>query len=146
MMLVTWVTPKIFRREKRMQTFPSHKAIRVAEASIETAEVKVEVVRLGKKQMTLAVFRQIEVEDLLDPKTAELRGRVWGRVNYHVGYEHAPSSPHLHILWQKGDELRHGVVFKEPEKGSNYYRNVQAVTVTLERFSETLKQLINQLS
>ncbi|MGI9862735.1 hypothetical protein SDD30_15265 [Moorella naiadis] len=101
------------------------KNIKVSEAEIETVSVAVHVVRISGKQMTLAVFKQLAVEDLLDPRTGELKGVPWGWVNYHVHCPAArrrnsffvgPSSvhsyiPHLHVIWQKGDELRHAVVY-----------------------------------
>ncbi len=104
------------------------KNIKVSEAGIETVSVAVHVVRISGKQMTLAVFKQLAVEDLFDPRTGELRGIPWGWVNYHAacnvpnnvrtlslewaaGKVHGYGFNHLHVVWQKGEELRHAIVY-----------------------------------
>lgn len=72
---------------------------------IETLQVSVQVVRIGPKQMTQAVFRQLKNEALVVPDTLELRGVPWGTVNYTPG-DCPPISPHLHVIWQTGEDLR----------------------------------------
>lgn len=82
--------------------------ITTTEAVIKTASVEVRTLTLSGKQMTLAVFRQLLPEPLIDLETSELRGVPWGRVNY------CPSkcyqSSHLHVVWQKGSELRQSTI------------------------------------
>jgi hypothetical protein len=91
------------------------------EATISTATIAIKVLTLGKKQMTLAVFRQLKQEPLVDPTAVLL-----GTVNHFVG-ECAPTvftrgryhhncDPHLHVVWQKGQELRRSCVFREGDR------------------------------
>jgi hypothetical protein len=98
------------------------KQIEVSEATISTVTVEIKTVRVGKKQLTLAVFRQLVKEALLDPKTGELLGDPWGLVNYFWGPctngDHAvddllPPADHLHVVWQKGGLLRRACVWPE---------------------------------
>ncbi|SMB96310.1 hypothetical protein SAMN00808754_1446 [Thermanaeromonas toyohensis ToBE] len=96
-------------------------SIKVDEARIDTVSVAVHVIRIGGKEMTLSVFRQLPMEPLVDPNTGELAGIPWGRVNYHWGCNMAGTrvrfgapgtENHVHVVWQKGDELRHAVVYR----------------------------------
>jgi hypothetical protein len=61
--------------------------------------------------VTLAVFRQLPCEELVAPLAAELRGVPWGRVNYCV--KDCPESKHIHVVWQKGNELRRSVILPD---------------------------------
>lgn len=71
---------------KRLQTVESH----VTDITISTATVDIQVVRIGTKQMTLAVFRQLPSMDILDKK-GELVAPPWGWVNYETtGGEYGP--------------------------------------------------------
>jgi hypothetical protein len=79
------------------------------EATITTATVEVKSLTITGKQVTLSVFRQLLNEPLVDEETAELRGVPWGTVNYFWG-DCKPD--HLHVVWQKGDELRRACVYK----------------------------------
>lgn len=88
--------------------------IYVEEAHLHTVEVSIQTVRIGKKQMTLSVYKQLQREesftDIFEPK-----GQFWGRVNYCPGGvcgidpKRRPSR-HIHIVWQKGNELRRDYV------------------------------------
>lgn len=76
-------------------------------AAVTTATVDVQVLRIGAKQMTLAVFRQLHRDDAFD-------GPMWGTVNYCHRLFDWPCDPknpdwHQHIVWQDGNELRHGI-------------------------------------
>ncbi len=83
--------------------------ITVHEASVRTATVEVKTLTISGKQVTLAVFRQLMMEWLLDNERNQLRGEVWGWVNYHQR-ECADYGEHRHVVWQKGDELRQAIV------------------------------------
>jgi hypothetical protein len=78
------------------------------EATVRTATVEIKTLTVRGKQVTLSVFKQLPKEDLLNPETAELLGTAWGKVNYFWGDCH---NDHLHIVWQKGQELRRACVF-----------------------------------
>lgn len=87
--------------------------LKVQEASVKTASVEIKSLTVAGKQVTLAVFRQLKVEELII-EDCDLAGIPWGIVNYHWkdcagGYEH------FHVVWQKGDELRQApIVFNLP--------------------------------
>src|SRR6266496_1508798 len=100
------------------------------DVAITTLSIEVKVMKIGKRQVTLSVFRQLPEERIIDHLTGKLRGIPWGRVNYHVECSDAIPvltygqelirkvlqeegqkwvDPHLHIVWQKGNELRRAV-------------------------------------
>jgi len=78
------------------------------EAVVKTATVGIRTLTVSGKQVTLAVFRQLLNERLLDPYTADLAGVPWGRVNY---FPSPCAANHLHIVWQTGDNLRRACVY-----------------------------------
>ena len=80
-------------------------------ATVTTATIQVQALTIGKKQVTLAVFRQLEDEDIIKPLDASLGGEPWGRVNYHPD-KCADQKEHIHVVWQKGDELRRATVYE----------------------------------
>lgn len=82
-----------------------------SDVSIKQVEVSIQVLKIGNKQVTQAVFKQLLEEPLIHPDTGALQGDAWGRVNYHVGCEQ--ESEHLHIVWQKGNELRRAKVYED---------------------------------
>lgn len=97
----------------------SHKKINIEDAKIKTATITINAVSVSKKQMTLAVFRQIQVENIIDENTYQLRGLPWGLVNYYGkndlenlddGYYGAFGGKPIHVLWQKKDEFRRCVL------------------------------------
>lgn len=79
------------------------KVVSVDQAKLSKVSVEIQVVRVGGRQMTLAVFRQLKREPLIDWKTLQLRGVPWGWVNYHRGC--SDDVEHLHIVWQDGNRL-----------------------------------------
>lgn len=91
--------------------------ITVQQAEIRTATVEIKTLTISKKQVTLAVFRQIPVAGLIAPD-GTLNGVPWGTVNYHP--KCMTPKDHWHIVWQSGTELRHSVVYKDP--GFDYWR------------------------
>ena len=84
--------------------------IKVKDASVKTVAVEIRTLTISNKQVTLALFRQIKEESVLDWDTGGLCGIPWGTVNYHVGCDDDAYSGHIHVVWQKGDELRRDVV------------------------------------
>lgn len=79
--------------------------IDIREATVATAQITIETLKIGRKQVTLAVFRQLRSESVVDPLTTELLGPVWGRITYHPD-KCADDGEHIHLVWQKGDQLR----------------------------------------
>lgn len=80
-------------------------ALTTSDVAIKQAVVEIKVLKIGNKQVTQAVFKQLLEEHIIDPDTGKLQGDAWGRVNYHANCEHLPRE-HVHVVWQKGDELR----------------------------------------
>lgn len=79
------------------------KQLTTQNATITTAAVEVKTLTISGKQVTLAVFRQLRNEPLIDAG-GNLLGEPWGYVNYHPG-KCADSEPHRHVVWQRGNEL-----------------------------------------
>jgi hypothetical protein len=104
------------------------KPITTDDVAIETCSVELRVVRVGKKQMTLSVFRQIREEDCFDDEFRVV-GRPWGIVNYckcHSGH-----GEHHHVLWEQDGELRKCIVYKDGPKGRDWWNGNVIVEPTL---------------
>lgn len=56
--------------------------LNATETTITTASVTIRTLRVGTKQLTQAVFRQLPTRDLVDEDTLKILGTVWGWVNY----------------------------------------------------------------
>jgi len=85
-------------------------ALKTDEVSISAATVDIKVMRVGSKQLTLAVFRQLERDD-------DIQGPMWGWVNYHPDKCEHHYEEHRHIIWQKGNELRRATrIHRGPDK------------------------------
>lgn len=72
------------------------------QAVIHTASIDVKILRLNKRQLTLAVFRQLE-EELIFLADGSLRGLPWGKINY-TWKENRPGTA-FHVIYQVGDTL-----------------------------------------
>lgn len=90
------------------------RVINVRDAHIKTAAVEIKSLKVSGKQVTMGVFRQLLIEDVIDPETADLSGIPWGLVNY-FPKPCDRDTPHLHAVWQKGEELRRACVRSLPE-------------------------------
>ncbi|MFF4836585.1 hypothetical protein [Streptomyces sp. NPDC001315] len=82
-------------------------------ATITTATIQIQTLTIGKKQVTLAVFRQLPEEPLISDD-GTLNGEPWGRVNYHPAKCEGHAN-HWHIVWQQGSELLRATVVKTPD-------------------------------
>jgi len=98
--------------------------IATKEAALRTAMVEIKSLTVSGKQMTLAVFRQLLAEDVIDRATTTLRGVPWGTVNYFwkgcaVWDQDGDASRvgdndrHIHVVWQQGGELRRDCVYQD---------------------------------
>jgi hypothetical protein len=104
----------------------AERALSVEQVAISTATVQIKTLTLGRKQMTLSVFRQLPRLHPIDPATCELRGQPWGWVNYFWGdcrpvecneaAGHIVYGRHLHVVWQRGQELYRGCVHPDPQR------------------------------
>jgi hypothetical protein len=95
-----------------METNGAVRRITTQDAKIKTATVELKALVIDGKQVTLSVFRQFQNEDLIDLESGQLKGVPWGRVNYDPG-DCIANEKHLHVVWQKGSELRRACVREE---------------------------------
>jgi hypothetical protein len=93
-----------------------NKSLDVHTAELITAAVEVKTLTIRGKQVTLAVFRQLEEKPLL-LDDGSLAGIPWGRVNYHPD-KCADTGAHMHVVWQEGTELRRARVAMTPRFGT----------------------------
>lgn len=77
--------------------------IKVEEALVKTAQVEIRALTVNGRQVTQALFRQLQQEDCWNA-TFDLTGPLWGWINYHSGCVAAWT--HKHVIWQQGQELR----------------------------------------
>lgn len=81
-------------------------------AILKTAQVEIKALTVSGKQITLAVFRQLDKSSVIDIETKKLNGVIWGRVNYHP--DKCSNDPeHIHIIWQKGNFLFRDIVTEQ---------------------------------
>ncbi len=85
----------------------------VHNVQVRTATIAVNVLTLNERHMTLSVFRQIRLRDLIN-EDGTLNGQPWGFINYHA--DKCDKEPeHLHVLWQSGDDLFRATVDVKPK-------------------------------
>lgn len=88
----------------------------VQNAAITTASVEIKTLTVSGKQVTLAVFRQLQERPLV-LEDGTLAGQPWGVVNYHP--DKCSGDPaHWHVVWQEGSDLRRGTVSVVPVFGA----------------------------
>lgn len=113
--------------------------ITTEQATIRTASVEVKTLTLGKKQMTLSVFRQLPREHIMDPDTMTLRGTPWGIVNYFwdgCGYCKSDGE-HLHVVWEKGGRLFRACVGTLWQEDSDEVRGDPVALAAIDEDGET---------
>src|SRR5258706_13888217 len=81
------------------------KVLNIHNAKLKTASVEIKTLTIEGKQVTLAVFRQLEIKPLINKEKGFLNGIPWGRVNYHPDGCKDTFKDHYHIIWQAGTEL-----------------------------------------
>ena len=95
------------------------------DVTIKQEVVEVKVLKIGKRQVTQAVFKQLLKEPIIDPNTGELLGEAWGSVNYHP--DCTLSGKHVHVVWRKGNELRRAVEYIDASRNKGYSELVKEV-------------------
>ncbi len=100
------------------------RSISTHDAVVKTATVEVKVLSLSGKQVTLAVFRQLKLESILD-ESGKIVGVPWGTVNYCT--KDCPDNRHFHVVWQKGLELRRDAVLVDATDDDGTQTLVQRV-------------------
>lgn len=111
-------------------------AININNTQIKTASIEIKTLTIEKRQVTLSVFRQIQEESLIDYETLQLLGVPWGSINYFFGlHKDCHSDDWLHIVWQKGNELRREVIAKESIKSKKYLEMKDTHTQTKKHYN-----------
>lgn len=85
-------------------------------AEVVTATVEIAMVRIGRKQMTLSVFRQLPLAPVIDPNTAELRGTPWGIVNYYPEERDPQYARYIPVLWAANGRLYRSKTYPDPNQ------------------------------
>lgn len=68
---------------------------------IEQLTVEVKAIKIGRKQMTMGLFRQLPQKSIID-YTGEILGTSVCSINYFWG---SCEPNHIHLLWQQGDKI-----------------------------------------
>ncbi|MGI8542201.1 MAG: hypothetical protein ACR2MD_01830 [Aridibacter sp.] len=95
--------------------------IATQQATIKTAEISIKTLTLKNKQVTLAVFRQLDQADIIDEDSCKMNGIAWGRINYHPD-KCGNKSEHIHIVWQKDNFLYRNTIYKRVELNEHLTR------------------------
>lgn len=102
------------------------KQLTTQNATITTASVEIKSLTISGKQVTLAVFRQLQEEPLI-ADDGTLKGVPWGAINYHPDKCGDDRRQHWHIVWQRGQELRRSRVDQTPRfDPDGHFRRVPA--------------------
>lgn len=114
-------------------------------AVIKTAQVEIKALTVGGKQVTLAVFRQLDQAKFIDYESQKLNGMAWGRLNYHP-YKCA-GSDHIHIVWQDGNTIysdlidahlykpKNSIIDDFHGKSDSYCQNIETLLKVLDKES-----------
>jgi hypothetical protein len=94
---------------------PMRPPLTVENAEIKTASITISTLTVSGRQVTLAVFRQLREERLIE-QDGRLNGIPWGTINYHPD-GCAGHRPHVHVVWQLGNELRRSQIYTNPKHG-----------------------------
>jgi hypothetical protein len=91
------------------------KVLTALTAEVVTAAVTIKTMQISRKQVTLAVFRQLITANIVDMDKLALRGMPWGYVNYLIedvsnDDDDAPVTKPINLVWQTGNELRRCIV------------------------------------
>jgi len=73
-------------------------------AIIKTATVQIKSLTVSGKRVTQSVFKQLQEKQLI-AEDGTLNGQPWGTVNYHPDKQCDSRGAHMHVVWQRGDEL-----------------------------------------
>jgi hypothetical protein len=96
----------------------TERRINVLDATIKTATVEIKTLTISGKQVTLAVFRQLQQAtcwDMYDEgnrHTVLTVGTPWGRVNYCPDECRKSNDEHIHVIWQDNNTLLRDTVYR----------------------------------
>ena len=97
------------------------KALAMNEVTILQASIEVKVIKIGNRQVTLSVFRQLPEGMVIHQVDCQIMGVPWGRVNYHVDCEKA-ADHHFHVVFQRDGKLFRSIV-ESPLSDSHQHVN-----------------------
>lgn len=84
--------------------------------SLSTLSVEVKALRVGTKQVTQSVFRQLAFRPFFDRQTFQENGVLWGWVNYFWG---KCKDDHIHVVWQGGGAIYRDCVYSRGSQRSD---------------------------
>jgi hypothetical protein len=96
------------------------KILNAENAKIITATVTLRALTIERRQVTLSVFRQLIEEPIVDKDVLRLSGVGWGHVRYLIDQ---PPDRAIHLVWQKGNELRRCIVERYQNRWTQAYTN-----------------------
>lgn len=87
------------------------------EVTIQTVDISVQAMRIGPKQVTLALFRQLVHAEVFDLESGLWNGQPWGWVHYHwdgcgMNWQAWNAGYAKHIVWQDGELLKRDTVHR----------------------------------
>lgn len=85
------------------------KKIQQNETTVASVAVEVKTIIIGGRQFTKGLYAQVRSECIIDYDDCTLRGIPWGYIHLH-DKDCGGIMDHLHVVWQKGDELRKATV------------------------------------
>jgi hypothetical protein len=110
----------------RQSSAPNGAVLTVHEAAVHTTEVSIQVLKVGKKQVTMGLFRQLPQRSLTAYPRPEFVGEPWGYVNYwwdgdgrqDFTYSNPAPLTALHIVWTTEGRLYRDVVYAAPNRNA----------------------------
>jgi len=106
------------------------------EIQIQQLVVEIKAIKVGKRQMTQGLFRQLPKRSIIDDTTYQIQGTPWCTVNYFWG---DCSPDHLHVVWQQGDKVYRDCLFA-PGK-----RSVTRGEVLARKYREEQELLLDKI-
>lgn len=90
----------------------------ITEASVQERQVTVQVLTVGTKQVTQALYRQLVEQDIMNSHTGLLKGIPWGWVNLHSDCDE--KKEHLHVVWEDKGQLKRACTYKSFDTNPHY--------------------------
>jgi hypothetical protein len=100
----------------------------VRDATVQTVSISIQTLRVGTKQVTMGMFRQLPYRDVIDPVTHTLQGRAWGHVEYWwagdeydgqtVRFRGWDPGPKRHIVWEREGTLYRSIVYQRDHEAN----------------------------
>ncbi|OLD63812.1 MAG: hypothetical protein AUF65_01510 [Chloroflexi bacterium 13_1_20CM_50_12] len=96
--------------------------IPVEEARVQKWSLSISVLTLNERQITQTLYKQLIEEAVVNERTGELKGPVWGWVNLHNDCWYR-NNQHFHAIWEDNGELKRAFVRLPWTEKSPAYRN-----------------------